>query len=94
MTLHRARGFTTGLGSSSERYDDLRAYATRESITRDVLNVVLPDDDAEAVVEDHPWSWLAELARVRGLNVTEKDLRGLPCEVLLTDKLERWLEPD
>jgi hypothetical protein len=59
-----------------------------------VLNVVLSDDDETAAVEDHPWSWLAELARARGLNVTADDLRGLPYEVLLTDKLERWLEPD
>jgi hypothetical protein len=93
VILHRARGFTIGLGSSSERYDDLRAHQTRDSIIQDVLNVVLPDDDEDAAVEDHPWSWLAELARARGLKVTADYLRGLEYEVVLTDKVIRWLAP-
>ncbi|WP_207782225.1 hypothetical protein [Phytoactinopolyspora limicola] len=58
---------------------------TPESITRDVLNTVLPDDDDTG--EDHPWEWLAELARGRGLMVTAGDLRGLPYEVELTDRV-------
>jgi hypothetical protein len=93
VLLHDDRGFTIGLGSSSERYEDLRAYETRDSITRNVLNVVLPDDEESAAVENHPWSWLAELARARGLNVTAEDLRGLGYEVILTDKVSRWLVP-
>ena len=93
VILHRDRGFTIGLGSSSERYEDLRAHETRDSITRNVLNVVLPDDDESAAVEDHPWSWLAELARARGLKVTAEDLRGLTYEVILTDNVIGWLPP-
>jgi hypothetical protein len=93
VILHRDRGFTIGLGSRSERYDDLRAHATRDNLIQDVLNVVLPDDDEDAAVEAHPWSWLAELARARGLKVTAEDLRGLEYEVVLTDKVIRWLAP-
>jgi hypothetical protein len=93
VTLHRDRGFTIGLGSRSERYEDLRAGQTVDSITRLVLVTVLPDDDEEAAVEAHPWSWLAELARARGLNVTAEDLRGLTYEVILTDKVTQWLAP-
>jgi hypothetical protein len=61
-----------------------------QSLTRDVLNTVLPDDDDG---EDHPWSWLAALARGRGLDVTAEDLRVLPYEVVLTDAVIRWLAP-
>jgi hypothetical protein len=92
VILHDDRGFTIGLGGGSERYEDLRTGETRESIIHNVLLVVLPDDDETAQGEDHPWSWLAELARARGLNVTAEDLRGLPYEVVLTDELTRWLE--
>jgi hypothetical protein len=85
VILHEARGFTVGGGSSSGTVqDDL----TPDSITRDVLNVVLPDPDDG---EDHPWSWLAQLARFRGLDVTAEELRDLPYEVILTDSLTRWL---
>jgi hypothetical protein len=85
VILHDARGFTIGGGSSSGAVqDDL----TPDSITRDVLNVVLPDPDDG---EDHPWAWLAQLARFRGLDVTAEDLHGLPYEVVLTDSLTRWL---
>ena len=90
VILHEDRGFTIGWRSSGESGSgDIRRHETLESMTRDVLNVVLPDDDEPA--EDHPWSWLAELARARGLNVTAEDLRGLPYEVILADKVRRWL---
>jgi hypothetical protein len=86
VILHDARGFTIGGGSNSGAVqDDL----TPDSITRDVLAVVLPDPDDG---QDHPWAWLAQLARARGLDVTAADLRGLPYEVVLTDSLTRWLD--
>ena len=69
VILHEDRGFTLGLRSPGESGSgDLREHETLESLTQDVLNVVLPDDDECA--EDDPWSWLADLARARGLNVT------------------------
>lgn len=90
VILHQDRGFTIGWRSSGESgSDDIRGRETVESITQNVLNVVLPDDDECA--EDHPWPWLAGLARARGLDVTAEDLRGLPYEVSLTDKVARWL---
>jgi hypothetical protein len=91
VILHEDRGFTVGLRSSRETAADLRRYETLESLTRDVLNTVLPDDDEPA--EDHPWTWLADLARARGLNVSADDLRSLPYEVIFTDKVRRWLAP-
>ena len=91
VTLHEDRGFTLGLGSSRETTADLRRGLTLESLTPNVLAVVLPDDDVPA--EPHPYSWLAELARARGLKVSADDLRGLPYEVIFTDELRRWLAP-
>jgi hypothetical protein len=92
VILHEDRGFTTALRSTG-RSDpgELREHITLEHLTRDVLNVVLPDDDAPA--EAHPYSWLADLARARDLNVTADDLRSLPYEVIFTDKVRRWLAP-
>jgi hypothetical protein len=84
VTLHDDRGFTIG-----SRAGAVRDYETPDSITQDVLNVVLPDDDE--CEDDHPWSWLAELARARGLDVTAEDLQSLPYEVILTEDVTRWL---
>ncbi len=73
VILHEDRGFTLGWRSSGKSGSRaIREHETLESLTRDVLNVVLPDDDDCA--EDHPWSWLADPARARGLTATAEDL--------------------
>jgi hypothetical protein len=88
VILHEARGFTIGW-----RSDDSWGNETLENMTRSVLTVMLPDDDEGG--EEHPWSWLANLARARGLDVTAEDLRGLPYEVVFTDAVrQQWLAPD
>jgi hypothetical protein len=86
VILHDARGFTIGMGSGIE---SLQEGLTVNSITNDVLAVVLPDPEDG---EDHPWDWLAHLARCRGLDVTAEELRRLSYEVILTDSVTRWLE--
>ena len=93
VILHKDRGFSLRLISTGGMppADDVTLHETRDGITQQVLNVVLPDDDESP--EEHPWSWLAELARARGLDVTAYDLRGLPYEVVLADALARWLAP-
>ena len=88
VILHEERGFTIGAPPGQ---GGVRAHETAESVERDVLNVVLPDDDDSG--EEHPWSWLAGLARARGLDVTADDLRVLPYEVVLTERVKRWLAP-
>ena len=89
VILHEDRGFTIGWRSSESGSGATQGHEHRDTIVRSVLTVVLPDDDACA--EDHPWSWLADLARARGLNVTTEDLRGLPYEVILADRVTQWL---
>lgn len=81
-------GFTIGWGSGVSGMPAVWKTVTVESITRDVLNVVLPDDDDG---EDHPWDWLAELARDRGLSVTADELRILPYGVELTNRVLRLI---
>ena len=92
VTLHEDRGFTSswrGLGP-----DDVVGAGdlveTVESLTCDVLNVVLPDDDDG---EDHPWEWLAGLARQQGLRATAEDLRALPYEVVLAPSVLALTRP-
>jgi len=90
VVLHEDRGFTDAIRSTGEPAPaDVRQGLTLEQLTRDVLLVVLPDDDD--ATEAHPWPWLAELARARGLDVTADHLRTLPYEVVFTEKLRRWL---
>jgi hypothetical protein len=84
------RGLTIGARSTGERQPpDVRSGLTLESLTDGVLTVVLPDDEDDT--EPHPWSWLSDLARARGLNVTADELRALPYDVVFTDELRRWL---
>ena len=89
VILHEARGFTIGAPIGPGAGGAVQAGSTREDITDTVLAVVLPDPEDG---EEHPWTWLALLARTRGLDVTAEDLRGLPYEVILTDGLIRWLD--
>jgi hypothetical protein len=88
VILHEARGFTTGAPIGAGAGGTVQAGRTREDIIDTVHAVVLPDPDDG---EKHPWAWLAQLARARGLNVTPEDLHGLPYEVVLTDSVTRWL---
>ncbi len=95
VLLHQDRGFTVSpLLGPGGRVVSTDHRGTAESITESVLTTVLPDDDEEAQLEAHPWTWLAGLAQARGLTVTPDQLRRLDYEVVLTDKLERWLAGD
>lgn len=86
LILHDDRGFTIGIGSG---VDSLQEGLTVDIITETVRAVVLPDPEDG---EDHPWEWLADLARRRGLDVTADELRRLPYEVILADSVIRWLD--
>jgi hypothetical protein len=78
------RGFTLG-----SKVGTVRAGLTPQVMSQQVLNVVLPDDDE--CEDEHPWSWLAELARNHGIDVTADELKELQYEVVLADRVTRWL---
>ena len=78
------RGFTLGSNVGT-----VRAGLTPQVMSQQVLNVVLPDDDE--CEDEHPWSWLAELARNHGIEVTADELKELQYQVILTDRVTPWL---
>lgn len=85
VVLHQERGFTIGSNGPS-----IQETETPESVTQNVLTVVLPDE-GEDDDEDHPWLLLATMATERGLNVAAEDLRGLRYKVVFSDRLTAWL---
>lgn len=91
VELHKERGFTIGelrsIGPEDPRHPV--PHETTETLRPNVLMVVLPDDDTGT--ELHPWSWLAELASARGLDVTADDLRPLPYSVVFSNDVLEWL---
>jgi hypothetical protein len=78
------RGFTLGSNVGT-----VREGLTPQVMSQQVLNVVLPDDDE--CEDEHPWSWLAELARNHGIEVTADELKELQYQVILTDRVTQWL---
>lgn len=90
VLLHAERGYSIAARSTGAPGNGaIPLHETRDGVIENVLSTVLPDDDECG--EAHPWSWLAELARARGLDVTAEDLKDLPYEVVLTDDVTRWL---
>lgn len=85
VLLHEERGFTIGLGGGSNAVQD---GLSLDTLTQNVLSVILPGDDTE---DSHPWSWLADLARLRGLDVNAEQLRALPYKVVFTPGAGKWL---
>ena len=90
VILHEARGFTISAPIGPHSAGLTRVAMTRVEIERTVLAVVRPDPEDG---QEHPWAWLAQLARGRGLDVTADQLSGQPYEVVLTEGLTRWLDP-
>jgi hypothetical protein len=86
LMLHWERGF-----SGTTNADDIWARSTVESITLDVLTVVLPDD-AEITGEDHSWEWLAELLAARGIDLAAECLSSLPYKLVLAENVHQRLD--
>lgn len=74
-------------GISLEEYWD---WLTVESVTREVLTAVLPDDDNDP--DPHPYDELAVVLVESGLDVTADELRAVPYEVRLSDRLRERLD--
>lgn len=58
-----------------------------ESMTREVLNVVLPDD-AERTGESHPWSEFVAALATAGIPATERELADTPYAVVFAPRLD------
>lgn len=84
-----------GLTSGARGYgpdEDLRER--RSSLIESVLTVVLPDEGDDDDGEEHPWEYLARLARSQGVDVNADDLRVLPYRVELTPAVEQLTRPE
>ena len=87
VILHSERGFS-GSSSTGDPWD----HVTVHSIERDVLTTVLPDDDDTD--DDHPWEWLIGLLLAHGVEETRAELREVPYEVVLTDRVLQRVPSD
>lgn len=88
ITLHNERGF----GGRLSRNADYWLYQTEESVKRGVLTTVLPDDDDTQ--DEHPWEWLVTLCRARGIETTVDELKAVPYEVVLSERMVDRLPPE
>jgi hypothetical protein len=80
VTLHAERGWTTWLRSTGQSEPlDAWTFITLEQLERDVLNVVLPDD--ENTEEQHEWDWLRELLDNQGVATSVEHLKTVPYTV-------------
>jgi hypothetical protein len=86
VRLHAERGFALSAGP------DPWQLLTLESLRSSVLATVLPDD-AEETGDEHPWDWLSDLLRPHGVDASPDELRRLPYDVELSDRLRARL-PD
>jgi hypothetical protein len=75
-----------GSQSNSPDPGDQWRHITLESMTRQVLNVVIPDD-AEETGEDHPWSEFVDALRAAGIQVSSDELRKLSYNVVFAPRL-------
>jgi hypothetical protein len=92
VILHDERGFTVGWVGLDPN-EATGVGGVRESaaaLENHVRNVVLPDEDDG---EEHPWVWLARLARDSGLEVTAEQLRPLPYRVVFTPAVTALTRP-
>lgn len=91
LTLHCERGFSTvrhTTGSSAPV--DPWSHLTLEHLESDVRTTVLPDEDDTE--DQHPWEWLAGLLRAHGVEVSPESLRGLPYDVVFSERLRARVE--
>jgi hypothetical protein len=60
-------------------------HITLDSLTRDVLNVVLPDDPEAG--DAHPFPLFVKSLGAQGIEVTENGLREVPYHVVFAPRL-------
>ena len=87
---------TTADSDSAEDVPDFRAVTSREDIEETARQVVGPDEpfdghSQEDMERDH-WAYLAGILRQQGVMVDADELKGLPHDVVLSERLLALLE--
>jgi hypothetical protein len=90
LALREELGWSGRLSSGSAA--DMWRHISAASITRDVLNVVLPDDTEESA-DPHPYARFMDSLATAGIKTTENDLRKIPYHVVFAPRLLRRLRP-
>jgi len=90
------RGWTGELrGAGADRVDDLWALTTERDVVETARVVVGPDEpfgrQTQDDMETNHWNALAEILRAQGVVVEAGELRQLPHEVELSDRLRARL---
>jgi hypothetical protein len=75
------------VGPSRGSAADVWAYLDVQAITRNVLNVVLPDD-AERTGDEHSWDLFARTLAAQGVTAGVEDLRAVPYLVVLAPRVD------
>ena len=92
LTLRDDLGFTIStMASRGPAPSDQWRHLTLEQLQRDVLTTVLPDDDD---TQQHPWKLLAALLDILGEEATAEELRLLPYDVVLSERLRTRVGAD
>lgn len=86
VTLHDERGFVSKPSSGHPW-----RHLSLDGLSRSVRTTVLPDDDPTD--DEHPWEWLVELLDARGITTTVDQLRQVPYNVVLTDRVMARVRP-
>ncbi len=89
LTLTDDRGWSTRW-AGGRATDDPWAHLTVESVAAAVRNVVLPDD-AEETGESYSGARLAACLTALGVETTPEELRRMPYEVVLSQRLRARL---
>ncbi len=97
LMLHSSRGWTSSGVLGGPVPLSPAVGLTPTELIRRAWNVALTPDECEITegrdVDRMPhWRWLAELAQRRGLDTTPEQLRDLPYEVQLSQRVLRWIE--
>ena len=92
------RGWTQELrGAGADDVDELWAITTERDIVETARMVVGPDEPfggrTQEVMETSHWNALAEMLRAQGVVVDVGELRRLPHEVELSDRLRARVGP-
>jgi hypothetical protein len=90
VTLSDDRGWTTSATLGGTVGGGQEPSIPVAHVVRNVYNVVLPDN-AEETGEAHEWERFAQRLREAGVAVTPDELRAVPYQVNLSDRLSARL---
>ncbi|MET9853887.1 hypothetical protein ABZY57_13160 [Streptomyces sp. NPDC006450] len=85
-------------GWSSSGPADIRALSSAEDIEETARTVVGPDEPFDGMTQEQMaaghWGYLADVLGQQGVDVPAHELRRLPHDVVLSERLRAWIGPE